>query len=189
MLSYYFCRNTLSDMPIHTSLYTGSSLVVAIHSLHCSIHLSKYSTHVPYIQFIPLSVWHTLHQVLPNHFSSHTSLTFKCMKIWVRCFLTKFKLLSILAPQLSSDKQRLNHLIQVFCHRQWKHTITITHFLTITFLHLSPNTICEQLKKQQRVKKKKSHPTKFLKTNMEGNLGVLRRAHVQGKAKHTVALL
>jgi len=37
--------------------------------------------------------------------------------------------------------------------------------------------------------KKKSHPTTFLKTNMEGNFGILRRAHVQGKAKHMAALL
>ena len=79
MLCYYFCSNTLSDMPIHTSLHTGSCLV-ALRSLHCSIHLSKYSTHVPCIQFIPPSVCHTLHQVLPNSFSSHTSLTFNCMK-------------------------------------------------------------------------------------------------------------
>jgi len=62
------------------------------------------------------------------------------------------------------------------------------YFLTIKFLHFSPNTICEQFKKQQRVKKQ-SHPTKFKKTNMEGNFGILRRAHVQEKAKHTVALL
>ena len=79
MLCYYFCSNTLSDMPIHTSLHTGSCLVAA-RSLHSSIHLSKYSTHVPYIQFIPTSVCHTHHQVLPNHFSS-TSLNFMCMKI------------------------------------------------------------------------------------------------------------
>jgi len=82
-LCYHFCRNIPSDMPIHSSLYTGSCLV-AVHSSHCSIHLSKYYTHVPYIQFIPPSVCHILHQVLPNHFSSHSSLTFKCMKFWVR---------------------------------------------------------------------------------------------------------
>ena len=80
MLCYYFYSNTLSDMPIHTSLHTTSCLVVA-HSLHCSIHLSKYSTHVPYIQFIPPSDCHTLHQVLPNNFFSSTSSDFKSMEI------------------------------------------------------------------------------------------------------------
>jgi len=137
MLSCYLCRNTLSDMSIHTSLYTGSCLVV-VHSLHCSIHLSKYSTHVPYIQFIPLSVWHTLHQVLSNHFPSRTSLTFKCMKIWVRCFFTKFKLLTILAPKfpLFSDIQKLNHLTQVFLTQTMKiyyHNYALPYNKTFAF--------------------------------------------------------
>ena len=103
MLSYHFSRNIPSDMPIHTSLYTGSFLI-AVHSLHCSIHLSKYYTHVPYIQFIPPSFWHILHQVLPNQFSSPSSLSFTGMKFWVRhlfkhAFLTKFKSLRILVPK------------------------------------------------------------------------------------------
>lgn len=48
MLCYHFSRNIPSDMPIHTSLYTGSCLVT-VHSLHCSIQLSKYYTHVCHI--------------------------------------------------------------------------------------------------------------------------------------------
>ena len=151
MLCYYFCRNTLSDTPIHTSLYTGSCLVVVC-SLHCSIHLFKYSTHVPYIQFIPLSVCHTLHQVLPNHFSSRTSLTFKCIKIWASYFLPSSSY-SQFSPPTFLWHTKLNHLTQVFFwQRQWKY-ITIMYFLTIKFLHFSPNTICEQFNKQQRVKK------------------------------------
>ena len=143
MLYYYFCSNTLSDMPIHTSLHTTSCLVVA-RSLHCSIHLPKYSTHVPYIQFIPQSDCHTLHQVLPNNFFSPTSLNFKCMKIWVPCFFYQVQVTHNFGPQLSSHIQKVNHLNQVFSHRPWKYNITIMYFLTIKCLHFSPNTLCEQ---------------------------------------------
>jgi hypothetical protein len=200
MLCYCFSRNTLSDMPIHTSLYTGSCLVV-VRSLHCSIHLSKYSTHVLYIHFIPPSVCHTLHQVLHNHFSSRTSLNFKCMKLWVR---HPFKHFFFFlggggGPSLSSSefwhpsflwhtKSQPPNSNYLTWHRQWKYNITIMYFLTINFLHFSPNKICEQIKKQHRVKKT-WHPTRFLKTYMDGNFGVLGRGHVQGKAKHMVALL
>jgi len=149
MLCYYFCSNTLSDMPIHTSLHTGSCLV-AVRSLHCSIHLSKYSTHVPYIQFIPPSVCHTLHQVLPDYFSSRTSLTFKCMKFWVRhpfkhVFLPSSSYSQFWPPTFLWHT-KVNHFTQVFSHRQWKYNITIMYFLTIKCLHFSPNTLCEQFK-------------------------------------------
>ena len=103
MLCYHFSRNIPFDMPIHNSLYSRSCLVV-VHSLKCSIHLSKYHAHVPYILFIPPSVSHILHQVHPNHFSSQSSLTFTGMKYSVRhlfkhAFLTNFKLLTIWAPK------------------------------------------------------------------------------------------
>jgi hypothetical protein len=102
MLCYHFSRNISSDIPIHTSLCTGSCLV-AVQSLHC---LPKYYTHLTYIQFIPPSVCHIRHQVLPNYFSSHSSLTFTGMKFWVRhpykhAFLTKFKWIRILAAKFS----------------------------------------------------------------------------------------
>ena len=76
---------------------------------------------------------------------------------------------------------KIQPLKSSFSHKQWKYNITIKYFFTIKVLHFSPNTLCEQFKKQLRVTKKYSHPTKFLKTNMDGNFGVLRRGHVQGK--------
>ena len=141
---------------------------------------------MPHIQFIPPSVCHTLHQVLPNHFCPCTSLTSKCKKFspthpFKHVFFTKFKLLTILAPQLSSDLQKLNHLTQVFWHRQWKHNITFMYFLTTKFLHFSPNTICDQFKNKQRAKK--LHTPQILKNQHAHKLRDLKKSTCAGKSK------
>lgn len=142
-----------SYFSVHWLLSSSCTQFTLFHPLVQIIYTCAVYTIYPTISFSYLP------QALPNHFSSHSSLTSMGMKFWAiqlfkHAFLTKFKLLRILAPNFPlTYKTSTVFNSSFFWHTQWKYNITIMYFLTIKFLHFSPNTICEHFKKQQIVKK------------------------------------